>query len=355
MGLCHRGLPEEREANTYGGLSNTEGWLVTYPKGYKKKNFTLYWTSLARYEDCPQQQLWGRGWGTIDVGGGPGRKKPVPFKRSEHHAVMGTALQEPIERFYNDELWRFLRGQQLIDRLMELTDEALAREIARRYIDWRLAPPRSEVVKTVKDGVMGYLRTLKAHKLLGPYARGEVELLGYVDQYTPIGGRADMIIRRDKEPYVGVTILDGKNSKRYKDGKGGLMTYTDPDQLRWYALCYYLSYRKLPDRLGFVYFRYPYGDPVLDVDGNDTGEKESGVTWVEFDKDDIRGIAQRARNAVRGMEKQEFDPTPKPKVCRFCDYETVCDARKAQKVRNRRSPGKGGLHDTDGVTIMELK
>jgi len=322
--------------------------VVLPPK--KKKKFTLYPTRLFQYEDCPQQFLWGRGWGTIDLGHGFGKKRPVPHKRSEHHAVMGTAIQEPIERYYNDELWKLLRGQQLVDRLMELSEEAFDRELARRYIDWRMSEPRTELLKIIKTGVMGYLRTLKQHRLLGPYARAEVELLGYVDKFTPIGGRADMLIRRTKEPYTGVMILDGKNSKRYKDGKGGWMTYTNPDQLRFYALAYYLAYRKLPDRLGFIYYRYPYGDAVLDVEGNETGELEPGISWVEFDKDDIRGIAQRCRDAVRSMEKEEFDPTPKPPVCRFCDYEIMCDARKAQRLANsskRRS--KGGLPDKTGI------
>jgi len=317
------------------------------------KAFTLYWSSLDRYEKCPQSFLWNRGWGTVDCGGGLGKKKPKPYKRSEHHAVMGTAIQEVIERFYNDELWKLLTPNQLRDRLKELSVESFKLECARRYIDWRLTGDLNEktMQKLVTDGVMGYMRTLKENLFLGPYARAEVDLVAYIDQYNPIGGRADLIFRRDD---TGTTIIDGKNSGRYKDGKGGLMTYTDPDQLRWYALCYYLAYHSKVDRLGFCYYRFPFGDPVLDVDGKDTGEIEPGVDWVTYTEDDMKGLAERAVAARKGMDLEQFAATPTYKTCRFCDYETVCKERQASK--KTRGPRKGGAAELlDGAEgVMNL-
>lgn len=305
--------------------------------GGSAEKYTLYWSSLDMYEGCPQQFLWAKGWGVIDVGGGPGRGKPKAEKRSEHHAVMGTVIQAVIERFYNDELWKLLAPPVLRDRMLELADENFALELARRYIDWRVSIPQEEMRQLIRDGILGYIRTLKAHKFLGPYARAEVELLGYIDKYNPIGGRADVIIRRETEPTNGVTILDGKNSKRYKDGKGGTMTYTDPDQLRWYALLFYLCYRKMPDHLGFVYYRYPYGMPILDEEGQETGKIESGVDWVPCTKDDIKGLARRAADARKGMNKEHFDARPEPKRCKFCDFESECQARGQQRASNRRA------------------
>ena len=302
---------------------------------------TLYFSPFDKFSDCAQAWLWGRGYPTVDLGYGLGKPKPKPVKKSEHHAVMGTALQGVIELFYNSTLYLILPPQQLFDRLMELAEESFKAECSRRYIDWGKCPPKDEMLRLVKEGIRGYMRTLKAHRLLGPYARAEVDLVGYVDKYTPIGGRADVIIRRDD---TGVTIIDGKNSKRYKDGKGGLMTYTNPDQLRWYALCYYLAYRKLPDRLGFVFYRYPYGSPMLDLDGfpvlDATGNprSEEGVSWVSFTMEDIKGLGQRAVEVVQAMHKEQFGPKPSPKTCKFCDYETVCPERQAQKAANKRAP-----------------
>lgn len=310
-----------------------------------RRAFTLYWSSLATYESCPQSFLWGRGWGTIDVGGGPGRRKPVPVADSKHHAIMGIVLADFWEALYNNEEWKHPSG--LLDRLLERARKTFDREILSNFVDWRLSPPRDELWDTIEQGLRGYLGTMKAHKFLGPYSRSEVDLTCYLDKWTPIGGRADLIIRRDD---TGITILDGKNSRRYKDRKTGkFMTYTDPDQLRWYALCFYLTYRKLPDRLGFIYFRYPFGAPKLDVDGgtvpavDDNGvptgdvERETGVDWVPYTKDDLKGIAVRAKDALRGMNKEKFPAIPQPPKCKFCDYEEVCPERQAQKQANRRN------------------
>lgn len=304
---------------------------------YVKRPFTLYWSSLGLYEDCPQKFLWSKGWGAIDVGGGPGRGKPKPVKKSEHHAIMGIAIQAAIERFYNDELWRLLDPETLKRRLLELADEAFRLELAKKYVDWRQVGSREDLENPIREAIMGYMRTLKQHRLLGPYAKAEVELLGYINKYTPVGGRADLIIRRED---TGVTILDGKNSKRYKDPKTGKMTltYTDPDQLRWYALCFYLTYKALPDRLGFNFYRYPYGTPIRDENGEGTGEIEQGVDWVTFTKDDLKGLASRAVDAMRGMDKEHFEAKPSPSNCKFCDFESVCTQRQAQKAANRRTP-----------------
>lgn len=300
--------------------------------------FTLYWSSLDTYEACPQRFLWQKGWGDIDVGGGLGRPKPIAERRSEHHQILGIAIQAALERFYNDELWKMLAPAPLRDRLLELAEEALQLELSRKYIDWRLAPTQDEMRQIVRDGVLGYMRTLKAHRLLGPYAKAELDMVAYADKDTPIGGRADVIIRRED---TGVTIIDGKNGKRYKDGKGGWMTYTDPDQLRWYALLFRLCYRDLPQRLGFVYYRYPYGAPILDENGQPTGATEQGIDWVTFTEEDLKGLAQRAIDARAGIVKEQFDPRPTPTTCKLCDYEDVCPPRQAQKAANRRKPKAG--------------
>jgi len=332
---------------------------VTTPR-YKR--FTLYWSSLATYEACPQSFLWGRGWGTIDLGQGPGKPKKKPIQRSEHHAVMGIVLANFWEWLYNDEEWKHPEG--LLERLLEKARKDFNRLCITKFIDWRLAPSQDEMWQIIEDGIKGYLRTMKHHKLLGPFARSEVDLTCYVNKWTPIGGRADLIIRRSVDGKDQITILDGKNSRRYKNPKKGgpaYITYTDPDQLRWYALCFYLSYRRMPDRLGFVYFRYPYGAPVLDGDGDPIPEVdenniptganliEQGVSWVEFTRDDLKGLATRARDAIRSMNREKFEAKPVPSQCKFCDFETVCPQRQEQKKANRRNK-KSSDAMFDGLT-----
>lgn len=317
------------------------------------KKFTLYWSSLDSYEKCPQQFLWSRGWGAIDLGDGPGRRKPVPLKESRHHAVMGIVLAGVIEDLYNLELWKHPVG--LRERLEELTKKKFALEVARNHIDWRTAPPRDEMLEICMQGALGYVgKTLKAHKLLGPFAKAEYELVGFVDKYNPVGGRADLIFRRDD---TGTTILDGKNSQEHWDRTTNApMYYTDPDQLRWYALCYYLAFRKMPDRLCFAYFRYPTGYDwkaeakkyreeaatgpthawkTKVAEFYEAREPATGLSWVEFCREDLKGLAARAVDVRKGMDKERFDAKPSPSGCRFCDYESVCPQRQNQKDENK--------------------
>lgn len=293
--------------------------------------FTLYWSNLELYENCPRKFLWSRGWDGIDCGGGVGKKKPPPEKDSRHHAVMGQVIQKVIENLYNDELWREPKG--LPDRLESMVEREFNFEMERNYIDWTEAPPRGDMLDTCKQGVRGFLRTLFHNKLLGTYAKAEVLLLNSIGEGNPIGGRADVIIQQDGV----VTILDGKNSMT--KGK-----YTDPDQLRWYGLLYYLQYGKLPERLGFVYYRYPYNA--------ETGE--SGIDWVDCTKEDIERIASRAVEARKKMIKHEFNPVPMPKVCNLCEYQTVCPERIAQREANAARRKKKPQSEETFIGVQEL-
>lgn len=309
------------------------------------REFKLYWSSIELYEKCPRRFLWSRGFGDIDVGGGPGRRKPVPEQRSDHHRVMGIVIQDVIEDLYNNELWKDPKAREhkgyLMRKLEDMVREKFYYITQKKkfylpygtYEKFGKVPTPDEMLEVCLEGVRGYMRTMKANRLLGPYARAEVDLVGWINDYNPVGGRADLIIRRDDS---GTTILDGKNSK--SKGK-----YTNPDQLRWYAMCFYLAYSRMPDRLGFVYYRFPYDE--------DSGE--SGVEWVDFTKDDIKGLARRAVDVRRSMDKGKFDPTPSPENCKFCDYESVCPERVAQKKANSRPRKKKGIaKELDETTGM---
>jgi hypothetical protein len=61
---------------------------------------------------------------------------------------------------------------------------------------------------------------------------------------------------------------------------------------------------------------------------------DTGVDWIDFTEDDLKKLAKRAKKARWKMKEEQFDPTPKPSYCKFCDYETVCPARKEQRLQN---------------------
>lgn len=295
------------------------------------KPYRLYWSNVEMYQECPQKFLWYRGWKDIDLGAGPGKKKPIPERQSEHHALMGSVIAKVFERLYNDELWR--EPKTLKQTLIEITEKEFEREFRERYIVWRKndhdkvwfrSPMKAELLQTCIDGITGYLKTLKHNKIIGTYARSEVDLSTSIDKNVRIGGRADLITRRDD---TGVSLYDGKNS-------GTVGRYTSPKQLMWYALCFYQAYRKLPDNLYFIYFRYPYGTPKEEIRGNLPEGEWTGLVHVPFTMDDLKELAQDAKKVYWAMQKKKFAPTPSPSVCKFCEYESVCDARKSQRQAN---------------------
>lgn len=289
---------------------------------------TIYWSALTKYEGCPQNFLWSYGWGNIDLGNGPGESKTVPVRRSSHHALMGIVTQQVLENMYNEELYR--DPKNLSKNLLDMVEREWLRhsQKPRNWIDVREAGmSEEEMVQVCRDGVLGYLKTMKAHKFIGPYAKSEVKLIGWINKWLSVGGKADFIIRRDD---TGLTILDGKNTKHKLGG-------VDPDQLRWYAMVFKLAYRQPVDRIGFVWYRFPYGTERLNPE-TEALEIEQGVEWVPFTDEDLRGLALRAQEARDGMRKEKFEPTPTPKGCEYCDFLSVCEARQAQRSANSRGP-----------------
>lgn len=293
---------------------------------------TLYWSTMKMYEECPQKFVWSKGWDGYDCGHGPGQRKPKPEQDSKHHAVMGIVIQYAIEIMYNEELYR--DPQTMMAKMLSRAEVEFNRQIAkpRNHINFAEAGMSAlEMWDICEAGIRGYIPTMKAHRFLGNYAKAEVDLVGYIDESNPIGGRSDTVVARAD---TGVTMIDGKNTAHK-------MKYTDPDQLRWYALLYKLVYRTLPDRLAFVWYRFPYN----------SASGETGVEWVQFDEDDLRGLAQRALEAKQGMVDLKFDPTPSPKTCRFCDFETVCEARKAQRAANAAKRRKKKSTEPDEIDL----
>lgn len=312
------------------------------PPERKRKEKSLWWSSFNTYEKCSWWFLLRYGHPQFDLGAGYGKPHPNPEKKSEHDALMGDVIQYAIEHLYNDFLWKRLQSTgedrlsatELCEILRKLAISALDRGLDERYIDWRWSPSHKELSDVCLAGIYGYLKTMKAHHLTGPFAKAEKVFRGYLKS-VPIGARADLVIRRppDDPLLPGITILDGKNSK-YKE------KYTDPDQLRFYALAFFLRYGRLPDRMGFVYYRFPYGTPI---EGSD--EVESGIEWVPVDRDDIRGLAQRIVNVRKGIQAKEFKASPEPPKCKWCPYEKVCGPRIEQRKQNSSRRRKKGDED----------
>ncbi len=126
--------------------------------------------------------------------------------------------------------------------------------------------------------------------------------------------RMDFIINR---PDGTVEILDGKGT--YKMDKT-----VDVEQLYFYALVYYLHYKKLPDRIGFLYYKFKTIQ-YLDLDMSIINDFKNKLSIVK------RAIKQdKTFEAKVGISKQ----------CKWCAYKSNCKAliAKRQERANKKKP-----------------
>lgn len=268
----------------------------------------IYPSHLLTYEDCPRQFLWKYGWEGIDLGDGPGRRKPVPGEKDQHHALMGTVIQRALEDFYNDKMWRNISTleKDLHDKVKHYMLEYKDRFVLVN------APSLFEMNQVCTQGVTNFLKTAKAHRLVSNDARSEVGMKAWKNGLF-LGAKIDFIIPKKSE----LILLDGKNSKQK-------MKYLSADQLRFYSMVYESVHGKRPDRIGYIWYRFPYDES--------TGEQ--GIDWVSCTDRDLKELEERIQSALKGMLNERFHPTPKPAICKWCDYETVCPERQEQRKTN---------------------
>mgnify|MGYP002813393368 CR=1 FL=1 len=221
-------------------------------------------------------------------------------------------------------LWRQKNIQGVLERRIEDTYQKIVDNEQRRgrVIQWKSKTDQKpnyssqeELLADVRDTIARAVRIVRHYRLAGPRMEAETKLDSDVKGHR-LGGRADFIIQR-KSPHHDLVILDGKGSKHRA-------TYVDPRQLKWYAMLYSLrNDGALPDKLGFVYWRF---DPPESLD------------WVEFSRSDLDELFEEVLGSVgrieQGMTRRAGEPIDRTlrafptraskDACRFCDFLGLC-------------------------------
>lgn len=181
---------------------------------------------------------------------------------------------------------------------------------------------REGLLEDIRLGIPRGIRIIREHRLLGPIAVAEMKLDHRYDNHM-VGGRADFVIEREKEKDV--IILDGKGSKHGKK-------YVEDAQLKWYAFLYEQKTGRLPDKLGFVFWRFD-GDKALH--------------WIPVDRDDIHTLKEEVLGTMTRIEasvkhlnlltekpkaafeaREEFFPAQPSFSCNLCSFLGLCDEGK---------------------------
>lgn len=244
-------------------------------------------------------------------------------------ALYGIVVGRIFERFYVEKAWK---NPQPKAHVMGWVDPVLAAVIKEETspkkfrpaatILWKGMPGAKptayaspeEVAADLRDGVDRGFRIIRHERLLGPRADAEVKLDALIEGHK-LAGRADFIIRRTS-PHNDLVITDGKGSA-YRDA------FVDKHQLLWYSMLFREHEKTLPDRVGFIYWRF---------------EPPESSDWFEVTSAEVDNLLEEVLNLVVSVEKklktlgsgkkplavvrEVFPPNLTEAGCKFCPYAT---------------------------------
>lgn len=273
-------------------------------------------------------------------------------------SIFGSVVGCLFEDFYNEELWRQDQPQGAVMARVEKTIQRVIREETTTTSKWRQAGvirwrgeeegqnPKGmyadveELAADVRDAVARGFQTIRTERLLGRDARAEVKLDADIQGHR-LGGRADFRMTRTK-PHHDRIIIDGKGSK-WRD------KYVDEKQLLWYAAQHRHHEGSLPDRLGFLYWRF---DPPNSLDWIEPTHSQVDALLDKVFKSiaEIEELSKRltasadfetARTVfVPVAERQDVERAEVEQACRFCPFatETICPEGKkvAEQLASKR-------------------
>lgn len=252
-----------------------------------KEPFYLSYSGLSTYRLCPKKYRLCY----VDK---------VVVDSDPRNAIFGLVMGLLFEWFYARRAWASSKPVALV---MSWVKAAVAQVCAKEKFEISMDRPfEITLLNDLETYVPGGVDTIRRHKLVTP---GSVAELDLTQEYSrggvvlKLGGRADFL-HRGPGP-ESVTLQDGKGSK-YRE------QYVDTTQLVWYATLHYLKYRIAPDRLGFIYWRFP-ADPLQ---------------WVDYGEADMRMVLDRAFETEEKVRLKVFDASPSVN-CRRCDYLKECE------------------------------
>jgi hypothetical protein len=250
-------------------------------------------------------------------------KTENPERENKVNSLFGTVVGLLFEIFYAEKLW-LTHGivAQMQARAPGVLDQAIARE--ERSGSVTFTDPRSNyksretLLADILEAIPRGVGIIRRYRLLGKDAQAEVKLdIAYREHM--IGGRADFILTRIA-PDSDNLLLEGKGSKWREK-------YVDPVQLLWYAMLYEKHHGRLPDRLGFVFWR---------------SEPEAAMDWIDVDPEKIRELWDEVLQTMdaitvhwNSMERltsrgqlpllmEHFAAKPDRWGCKLCSYAAVC-------------------------------
>lgn len=265
------------------------------------------------------------------------------------NALYGSTIGVLFEYFYTEKWWKL---PNVASHMLLQVDPTLDKVIADqrgRVVDWNDEKAnynsRSSLIEDLRIGIPKGLQVIKENRFLGPVSIAEMKLDRGFGPHR-VAGRADFVIERTT-PHNDLIILDGKGSKHREK-------YVEEAQLKWYGFLYEAATGRLPDKLGFVFWRF-------------SGEK--AVQWIDFTRNDldtlkaeVLGTMDRIEKGVRRLtvlsdqpkasfeHRQEIFPAQPSFSCNLCSYLPVCEEG-SSKYGKKKGSNDGPRKSKSSATL----
>lgn len=233
-------------------------------------------------------------------------KVEPPVKSSSYFALYGMLIEAFFKKYTNVYT---KQGVVLTDgNIREILKNLWEYILEKSYVDWA-EPWVSETSEQIFEGV--YSDVLLNMKTFSFWKEAQSEVSFEVllkKSQDILSCRMDFIWRKGDGT---VEILDGKGTKK--------MDQVDIEQLLFYALMYLLRNKRIPDKLGFLYYKYQV------------------IKYIDFDMDAVMGFKDKLALVKKAInETKVFEPkVGLSKQCKWCSYKFGCDAYNAKKDANQ--------------------
>jgi len=273
----------------------------------------LSYHSWRDYKDCPKKYY------LKHI-----KKQESPVERNEFFTLYGKTVEKFFQFFCNN--WRFTMPYMPSEEIRFKLNKIYEEIIAVSNIAWD-----GQYVSETKEGLFeqackdvcaimdspnqNYFLNTKAEFTIEVATQAGVDIIGRMDFI-----HSDAI---SKSPL----IFDGKGTN--KIGKN-----VSEEQLFFYALLYFFHFKQMPEYIGFFYYRFNTYVPI------------------DFNLDILNKFrAQFSLDIKKLLSDNEFKPTPCPKACKYCDYQTICRDCIEDRLKRKR-PSKVEISEDDGVLIL---
>ncbi len=251
------------------------------------------------------------------------RKVVVDYTPSEYFSLYGRLVESFFKKYVNDFLPNNIIVTEALvkDSLTKLWKSLLEKS----YVDWKEPWCKENADQLFERSYNDVLKNIQALDFW-KHAQSEVTIeLILKKSQDIIKGRLDFLV---KYPDGKIAILDGKGTRK-------IDTNVDVDQLYFYALVYFLSNKRLPDQIGFLYYQYQM------------------IKYVDIDLDILTKFRNKLLIVKSIIQKDTaFEAKVKlSKHCLWCIYKFDCVAYNNKKDANREKRKKINLPDMEGGVV----